>query len=166
MLTSYRPLRCNLCPDGLGRTADISCGDAWDQFKDDGDPGRSIALVRTAKGREIFQAARRAGYVSVRAVAADNVLRAQASLLARRRSLFGRLVAFRMLGVPVPKYKGFSLFRSWRETPSTDQLKSVLGTLRRILQHRWFRRRRSTAAFDSMSPARLNGRRSPSRISP
>jgi coenzyme F420 hydrogenase subunit beta len=54
-LTSYRPLRCNLCPDGLGRVADISCGDAWERYGENGDPGRSIVLVRTERGRHIRQ---------------------------------------------------------------------------------------------------------------
>src|SRR5207245_2175315 len=40
-LASYRPLRCHLCPDGLGQVADISCGDAWEEFDNRGDPGRS-----------------------------------------------------------------------------------------------------------------------------
>ncbi len=48
-LTSYRPLRCNLCPDGLGRVADISCGDAWHKLSTNGDHGRSIVLVRTER---------------------------------------------------------------------------------------------------------------------
>lgn len=141
-LTAYRPLRCNLCPDGLGRVADISCGDAWEQFTENGDPGRSIALVRTEKGRAILEAARRAGYVTLERVSADAVLRAQANLLERRRALFGRLLAFRLLGLPIPRYEGFSLFQSWWAGTWTARLKTVVGTLRRILVKGWFRRRR------------------------
>ena len=85
-LTSYRPLRCNLCPDGLGRVADIACGDAWEQYDGKGDPGRSIVLVRTEKGRQILAGALRAGYVTLERVGTDNVLRAQSSLLGRRRA--------------------------------------------------------------------------------
>jgi len=141
-LTSFRPLRCNLCPDGLGRVADISCGDAWEQFSNDGDPGRSIVLVRTERGRRIVENARRSGYVILRRIGAGNVLRAQSNLLARRRALFGRLAAFRMLGVPTPSFEGFSLLRSWLHIGFKGQCKTVLGTLRRIVLHRWFRRRR------------------------
>lgn len=145
-LTSYRPLRCNLCPDGLGRVADISCGDAWEKYEEDGDPGRSIVLVRTEKGRQILANARRAGYVTLERVGAQNVLRAQENLLGRRRELFGRLTAFRMLGVPTPAYEGFSLLRSWWARPPKEQLRTVLGTLRRLVLHGWFRRRRSWPA--------------------
>ena len=140
-LTGYRPLRCNLCPDGLGRVSDIACGDAWDQYADDGDPGRSLIIVRTARGREILEGARRAGYVTTRRVGSENVLRAQQNLLDRRRELFGRLAAFRLVGAPVPHYEGFSLFRSWRQLGAKQQARTVLGTLRRILKRGWYTRR-------------------------
>jgi coenzyme F420 hydrogenase subunit beta len=148
-LTSYRPLRCNLCPDGLGRVADIACGDAWDQYEQNGDPGRSLALVRTERGRQILERARLAGYVTVRRVGAENVLRAQESLLSRRRALFGRLAAFRLLGVPTPAYQGFSLLRSWWRIGAIQQSQTVLGTLRRIVQRGWYRRRVSRCDSDS-----------------
>jgi coenzyme F420 hydrogenase subunit beta len=143
-LTAYRTLRCNLCPDGLGRVSDIACGDAWQHFKDDGDPGRSLILVRTERGRAILAAAVRAGYVTIGKAEADDVLRAQPNLLDRRRLLFGRMAAFRLLGAPVPTYKGFSLFRSWVRAGPRQQLRSVGGTVRRILKRRWYRRRLQT----------------------
>jgi coenzyme F420 hydrogenase subunit beta len=144
-LTSYRPLRCHLCPDGLGRVADIACGDAWDQYADNGDPGRSLVLVRTERGRELLGAMRRAGYATLRPAGAANVLRAQANLLERRRALFGRLVAFRLLGAPIPAFKGFSLARSWLRIGPKEQLRTILGTLRRMVQRGWHRRRPSFA---------------------
>lgn len=142
-LTSYRPLRCNLCPDGLGRVADIACGDAWQRHENDGNPGRSLALVRTERGRELLNEARRLGYTTLAGAGAEDVLRAQTSLLNRRRALFGRLAAFRMLGVPMPSFKGFSLFHSWRATGLKAQARTVFGTLLRIVRRKWFRRRPS-----------------------
>jgi coenzyme F420 hydrogenase subunit beta len=140
-LTGYRPLRCNLCPDGLGRVSDIACGDAWDQFEENGDPGRSLILVRTERGRRLLAAARQAGYVTLRPAAAANVMRAQRNLLERRRTLFGRLAAFRLLGVPMPTYEGFSLFRSWLRLGPSGHSKSIGGTLHRIIRKGWYRRR-------------------------
>ncbi len=140
-LTAYRPLRCNLCPDGLGRVADIACGDAWEQYQQNGDPGRSIVLVRTEQGRVILEGARRAGYITLERVGAENVLRAQPNLLDRRRQLFGRLVAFRLLGAPTPRYNGFSLLRGWCGIGPRAQLRTVAGTLRRVVQRGWFHRR-------------------------
>ena len=108
-----------------------------------GDPGRSLILVCTERGREVLELAHRAGYVSIKRVGSDHVMRAQKNLLARRRTLFGRLLAFRLMGVPTPKYKGFSLLRSWRGLGPIAQAQIVLGTLRRVLRRGWYRRRRS-----------------------
>lgn len=139
-LTGYRPQRCHLCPDGLGRVADIACGDAWDKFEENGDPGRSLILVRTPHGREILRRAMAAGYVQAVPTDASQVLRAQSNLLARRQEIFGRLLAMQLLGIPTPKFVGFSLFRSWIELPMRMKLRTVAGTIARLIQRgRWRR---------------------------
>lgn len=140
-LNRHRPFRCHLCPDGLGRVADLACGDAWNRHAGDDNPGCSIVLVRTAKGQEILRRALSAGYVTLRPLAPEEVLGAQRNLLERRRQLFGRLLAMRLLGVPAPRFKGFSLARSWLGQPPPVMARTVLGTWRRILA-RGLRKRR------------------------
>jgi coenzyme F420 hydrogenase subunit beta len=140
-LTGYRPLRCNLCPDGLGRVADISCGDAWHKFDNTGDPGRSLVLVRTKRGQEILHRAIAAKYVELRPASGDEILSAQPSLLNRRRELFGRLLALRLLGIPTTGFVNFSLLRSWLRLPMLRQIQTVTGTLRRAVLRGWWRRR-------------------------
>jgi len=107
-------------------------------------PGRSLILVRTERGRAILAAAVRAGYVTMERASADDVLRAQPNLLDRRRLLFGRMAAFRLFGAPMPTYNGFSLFRSWVRSGPRQQLRSVGGTAKRIMRRRWYRRRLQT----------------------
>jgi coenzyme F420 hydrogenase subunit beta len=141
-LTGYRPLRCHLCPDGLGCVADLACGDAWEKFQGNGDPGRSMVLVRTARGREILRRAREAHYVEIKPAGPDVVLSAQPNLLARRREIFGRLLAMRMCLVPVPRFRGFSLFHGWLGLPLKRKIRSALGTSRRIIFRGLWRRRR------------------------
>jgi coenzyme F420 hydrogenase subunit beta len=146
-LTSHRPLRCNLCPDGLGRVADISCGDAWESYDNDGDPGRSIVVVRTARGREILHRAMEANYVTLTPVAAAQVLAAQPNLLERRRELFGRLLGLRSFLIPIPKFTGFSLFRSWMHLSVSRKARTVLGTAKRIMiRGLWHRRSLSSSS--------------------
>ena len=139
--TGYRPLRCHLCPDGLGRVADISCGDAWNKFEGEGNGGRSIVLVRTRRGQEILHRALAAKYVELTRVDESVVLAAQPNLLEKRRLLFGRFVAMWLLRIPTPRFDGFSLFRSWNQLPLLRKVRTVLGTLRRIVRHHWWRRR-------------------------
>jgi coenzyme F420 hydrogenase subunit beta len=140
-LTGYRPLRCNLCPDGLGSIADISCGDAWHKHNGDGDPGRSLVVVRTPRGSEVLQRAMTAGYVDLQRVGARAVVAAQPSLLQRRSELFGRLLAMRLLFIPAPQFTGFPLSHAWIRQPLGIQLRSVLGTIQRILRRGWYKRR-------------------------
>lgn len=142
-LTSYRPLRCNLCPDGLGRLSDLACGDAWESY--DGaettDPGRSLVLVRTERGRELLRRAREAGVVTLEPVNAAAVLEAQKNLLRRRRELHGRLSALRTVWMKTPRFEGFGLRESFRKLPLRLRARVFAGTLRRAIQRGWWNTR-------------------------
>lgn len=133
-LTKYAPLRCRLCPDGLGRVSDISCGDAWHQYQGNNQEGISLVLVRTERGRDILQRAKDADYVRLVRADAEAVLSAQPNLLSKRKELFGRLLALRLLRVPTPQFQAFSLLRSWMRIPFGRKVRTVLGTLRRIVE--------------------------------
>jgi coenzyme F420 hydrogenase subunit beta len=140
-LTHYRSLRCNLCPDGLGRLGDISCGDAWENSTDNGNPGLSLVVVRTTRGRQILHAAIAANYVKLRPVTSDNVFAAQRSLLTRRTEIFGRLISLRLFGIPLPRFSGFSLLRSWLRLPPGRKAKTIVGTAKRVIMRRLYVRR-------------------------
>lgn len=139
-LAQYRPMRCHICPDGLGRVADIACGDAWEKFDEGDDPGRSIVLVRTSRGREILHRAMVAGYADLIPLNASAVLAAQVNLLERRREIFGRLLARRILLIPIPRFIGFSLFRSWLRLPFLRKVRTVAGSFVRSVQRNLWRR--------------------------
>ncbi len=140
-LADYRPLRCHLCPDGLGQSADIACGDAWEHFGGTPDAGRSIVIVRTQRGSDILRRAREAEYVELERVGSEAVLAAQHNLLRRRKELFGRLFAMKLLWVPAPNFSGFSLFRSWTQLSITRRFQIITGTLRRMLLRGLWRKR-------------------------
>ena len=140
-LTGHRPIRCNLCPDGLGRVADISCGDAWEKHYGNKDAGRSIVIVRTERGREILNRAMLAKYVELVPVDSAAVLQAQRNLLQRRRELFGRLLGMKLLLSPTTNFPGFSLLHSWAQLPLRLKIRTVLGTMSRGVQRNWWRRR-------------------------
>lgn len=131
-LQRYRPFRCNLCPDGLGELADISCGDAWHRYLNDGDPGRSLILVRSVTGKKILERAVFHNYVELTPSAPEAVMSAQ-GLPQRRRELFGRLMAMRILFIPVPRFVGFGLFRAWLRNPFGLKVRTFVGTLKRVL---------------------------------
>lgn len=138
-LQKYRPYRCHLCPDGTGEYADISCGDPWYREIKDGEEGYSLILVRTEKGRKILQDAIAGGYLT--AVCAEpNILeRSQSNLFNKRAAVWGRLLAFKSFGLPTPKYVGFPLFENWMMLSLPDKVRSVFGTVRRIIQRKYYR---------------------------
>jgi coenzyme F420 hydrogenase subunit beta len=140
-LSHYRSMRCHVCPDGLGRVADLACGDAWEKFEGSEDPGRSIVLVRTERGKEILHRAIARGYVELKPLDGSSVVAAQKNLLGRRREIFGRLFARRLLLIPTPRFTGFSLFHSWIRLPFLHKARTIGGSLVRLVQRNLFRRK-------------------------
>jgi coenzyme F420 hydrogenase subunit beta len=139
-LQRYRPWRCHLCPDGTGEFADLSCGDPWYRGIPEDEPGFSLVVVRTERGRRILHSAREAGYVCLKNVGAKALVDSQINLLHKRRAVWGRLAAMKCFGVPTPRLEGFSLFDNWRKLPWKEKLRSTVGTARRIITRRYFRK--------------------------
>ena len=139
-LQKYRSFRCQLCPDGLGELGDISCGDAWHKYdKNEENPGLSIVMVRSMLGRNILQKAIESGYLNLKPSIPENVVKAQ-GLAERRKEIFGRLLAMKILFIPTTRFVGFSLFKCWLTAPLTIKIKSILGTIKRIIQRKLWRR--------------------------
>jgi coenzyme F420 hydrogenase subunit beta len=135
----YRPFRCYLCPDLTAELADISVGDPWYREVGEDEPGRSLILIRTEVGREIFHRAMEQGYVTAEQVAPEIIYRSQKNLLGKRQAIWGRLLAMRLLGIPHPKLEGFHLFENWLDLPIVEKAKSIGGTARRIIKRNYFK---------------------------
>jgi len=134
----YRPFRCYLCPDLTGEFADISFGDPWYREIKEDDLGHSLILVRTEKGRKIFYKAMDAGYVIAGRADPDVLYLSQKNLLKKRQAIWGRLLAMKALGIPIPKLEGFHLFENWLDLSTREKIRSILGTVRRIIQRKYF----------------------------
>lgn len=140
-LQRYRSFRCKLCPDGLGQICDISCGDAWHRYDENMDnPGLSLVMARSMRGKEIINRAIEAGYLLLEPSNVKNVVRAQ-GLVERRKAVFGRLMAMKLLMIPITRFKGFRLFRAWLKASTVVKAKSFMGTLRRLLTRGLWHRR-------------------------
>ena len=137
ILSKHTQYRCRLCPDSTGQLADISCGDPWYRDRKNDDQGWSLILVRTERGREILHKAVEQGYIKIEQTEASNVPKSQIALLDRKRHLWGRLVTLQLMGVPVPKFTGFSLFENWMELSLAGKFRSFAGTMKRILTRGW-----------------------------
>lgn len=132
-INRFRPLRCTICPHGLGRVSDISCGDAWNDYDDTrADEGQSIVLVRTERGRRILHDAIEAGYVTLSRIDPQQVVEAQ-PLLQRRRDVGARMLGMKLCLMPTPKFPGFSLFRAWWGLPLKRKVMVTGGMVRRLV---------------------------------
>lgn len=136
ILSHYVPLRCRLCPDGTGELADISCGDPWYRHIQPNEPGQSLVLVRTERGRKFLHRALESGYVRLTKAESKSIPLSQKSLLKKRRNLWGRLLAMRMMRIPTPHFRGFSLFANWCRLSVSAQIRSIAGTFYRVISRK------------------------------
>ncbi|RJQ66745.1 MAG: 4Fe-4S dicluster domain-containing protein [Desulfobacteraceae bacterium] len=138
-IQKYRPFRCYLCPDLTAEHADIAVGDPWYRELGKNDPGRSLILIRTEKGREIFHRAMKQGYVTAEPADPEIIYRSQKNLLSKRQAIWGRLAAMKLLGIPSPELVGYHLFENWMGLPLKEKIRSIVGTARRIIQRNYFK---------------------------
>jgi len=132
-LQKYRQWRCYICPDHTGEFADIAVGDPWYRTVKGNDPGRSLIVARTEKGLATILEAAEAGYITLVKSSPEILPQSQKNLLSTRRSLWGRLVALRLLGVTSPYFSGFSLFGLWfNELSFSQKIRSITSTFKRV----------------------------------
>ena len=137
-LQAHRPWSVQFWPDGSGELADISCGDPWYEKPDGRNPGSSLVVARTARGREIVQGAIDAGYLTLTPAERWKLDRSQDGLLRKKGAVWGRLLAMRLLGLPTPTFRGLRLFSLWWKLSPNEKLRSTLGTLRRCITRKLY----------------------------
>lgn len=151
MLQQHRQWRCYVCIDHTGEFADISVGDPWYREIEPGDPGRSLVIVRTERGRRYLADAMTAGCLDLERVGNELLPASQPNLLETRGSVWGRILALRLAGVPTPRYRGMATLRIWlRELSMEARVKSIGGTLTRIRRKR-LRERVPVVEFDPVA---------------
>ncbi len=138
-LQAYRPWAAHLWPDSTGELADITCGDPWYMAPDGKNPGVSLVVVRTERGREILRGAMEQGYLDLRTAEPWKLIRSQMGLIGKKGEVWGRLLVMRLFGLPVPWFQGSRLFGCWRRLSEAAKARSTLGTARRIISRRLYR---------------------------
>jgi coenzyme F420 hydrogenase subunit beta len=133
-LEKYRQWRCYVCPDHTGEFADIAVGDPWYRPVQPNEPGKSLIIARTARGRELMHAAAAAGYITLETRDHSLLPRSQGNILSTRATLWGRLLTLRAMGAVAPEFQGFHLLRLWLAKLTLRQkLQSIVGTAKRVL---------------------------------
>lgn len=151
ILQKHRQWRCYICPDHTGEFADIAVGDPWYRPIPEGDPGHSLVLARTERGREIVRRAIEAGYLALKPAKPEIVPASQPNLLRTRGAVWGRILTLRLAGAAAPAFADLPMRRFWLSDLSLkEKIQSFTGTVRRIIRKR-LRARRAVVPFE---PAR------------
>jgi len=138
ILTKHLQSRCKICPDGVGGAADIAFADDW-HCDEKGYPlfeeeeGRSLIVARTEKGEELLSVARAVGAITIEPVSVDRIASMQTGQVKRKKLAQSRLAALFILTQSKPDFKGFQLNAAARFAGIFANIKSFLGTSRRIV---------------------------------
>jgi coenzyme F420 hydrogenase subunit beta len=141
ILSNHVQLRCKVCADGTGKAADLVFADAW-HCDEKGYPlfeerdGISLIVARTAKGAALMSEAGNAGKLAAKPFDPADLAAIQPGQSGRRRALLARLAGLRLLGRPVPRYRGLHITAPARQNTVKSNLKNFLGIIRRGLTGR------------------------------
>lgn len=141
ILQAQRKWRCRICADHTGEFADISVGDPWHNPPAGGvEAGRSLIVARSERGVRLVEAAMENGFLIAEDRSRNTIAEAQPNLLTTRGAIFGRRLAMRSLGMPVPVDRGLKTFGLWvSQLSMKSRLQSVLGSVKRIIRNRLWR---------------------------
>ncbi|MDW3181194.1 Coenzyme F420 hydrogenase/dehydrogenase, beta subunit C-terminal domain [Roseobacter sp.] len=139
ILSKHVQHRCKICADGTGKDADIVCADAWHAdekgyplFTED--EGISLIVARTALGAAQIAQAETAGLLETRPFDRSRLEAMQPGQSGRRKALLARLIGLRLMGQPIPQYKGLHLRAAARCNSPKVLLRNMLGTMRRVVR--------------------------------
>lgn len=96
-LSKYSSLRCILCDDPLGKAADMTVGDAWDQKLLQNNAGLSAVVVRTETGRRYMDMAMENNILSAERISPEDICRFQKSLISKTDKPMGNIFAYHLV---------------------------------------------------------------------
>lgn len=93
--------RCLLCYDQMCVGADLVCGDPWG-IEGDHSAGETVVIARTEKGLRLLREAADAGYVELKALAVEEILRGESVDTQHRQKVGASFTACRAQGWAYP----------------------------------------------------------------
>lgn len=131
--------RCKICPDAIGLAADLAASDVWPGGGPTGeDAGFNGIIVRTRRGRELYDAAVAAGVLTVvRDAKFSDFELFQPHQLRKRTAVWARLRGLRAAGKPVPHVTGLDLEDCARRNSLAANLAEARGARDRAREGRF-----------------------------
>ena len=103
------PLRCKICPDGIGEGADIAASDSWeggspDRVESETDLGLNHMIIRTKAGLDLMTKAQDAGYLTITTEASlDDLNRTQPHQVKKKYAGLARSKGLKAAGSTAPE---------------------------------------------------------------
>jgi coenzyme F420 hydrogenase subunit beta len=135
-------IRCKICPDGLGESADITCGDAWNEFDEKGYPsfknsrGSSIIFSKTKNGDELLTQMINSGEIKIDNKVSDlrTIDKVQPGQFGKKKFHKFRIWAFRLSFKKTPLFDKY-IYKDIHTLEKVDlktALYQIWGTWKRI----------------------------------
>jgi coenzyme F420 hydrogenase subunit beta len=130
-------LRCKVCADGIGESADIVCADGWD-CDDKGYPlftegdGNSLVLSRTELGNKVLADLKINKQLFLEDIEPEKINYIQPYQLNRKRNILSRSFAFYVLNQKVVAQKGYRNFANLCDNGLYKTLSNFYGMFRRL----------------------------------
>jgi len=129
---------CRFCWEGVGESADISCGDGW--YLVDSKPsfqeneGRNVVIARSKIGMDILTQMSDADLIDLKEIEnEEELLLMQPGQLMRKAAMFSRVLAMKLLRKEVPHYRMGKILPYAKYLTFEHNLRMFGGTVRRIL---------------------------------
>lgn len=129
---------CRFCLDGIGETADISCGDAW-YLTPDKKPnfseskGRNVIFARTDLGEATIGSIIADGKIIVEPACVDDLKYIQTYQWDRRATMVDKRAGMKLMGRSFPKYKHSNMIQYGRLVPLRRHLRILGGIVKRVI---------------------------------
>lgn len=127
---------CRFCWDGVGASADISCGDGW--YIIDGRPsfaegdGRNVIFARTEKGDSLLNELKKAKRIEFQDADISELELMQPGQFMRKTAMFVRILAMRLMRKSTPNYRMMELLPFAMKNSIYVNFKMFGGTIKRI----------------------------------
>ena len=132
------PLRCKICPDGIGEAADIAAADTWPggsprREDTDSDPGINALIVRTRAGAELVEAGAGAGALVLEdEVGPDELNLYQPHQRNKKYAAWARHEGLKSVGRLAPETARLRIAELAAEMPESFNAAQRDGTVRRV----------------------------------
>ena len=130
--------RCKICPDAIGEAADIVASDMWpgedqrERMKD-----FNGIIVRTQRGRELFEAASTAGAIILDGkIGFRDLYLVQPHQVHKKRAVWARFAGMQAAGLPVPQTSRLRITSCARLNSLEENLDEARGARDRAKQGR------------------------------